>query len=348
MKKTQIKKANNLPEIDLDVLIRPTATLAMMIQLFRSTTGLDLFLVLDEENKETEITFSNTFHTPEFCQLVNQQEQGNHDCKLSHKIMTKKAIKIGSATCMLCHNGFITVHYPIKIKHSDCANIQTTCCISYQKDTMLDSNLKDISNRYDIPTEQLSQSIQDFPKVSKMMIEKIQHWLELIVTYMHERSAEHEENKNSRIYSTVEIIHTSSIEYKIRSRIAQQRPLPLWRSNKSTGLSKELITVITDFVVRNYHLDFSANVMANALGFEPSYFSKEFKKFNGEGFNAFLKRIRLNEAKMLLKSNPYLSIKQISDECGYTNPSYFTRVFVESFGIRPSQYKNKMSSNTSH
>ncbi len=343
MEKKQTPKTINLPEIDLDVLIKPTATLVMMIQLFRSTTGLDLFLVLDEEGNETEITFSNTFNFPKFCQLVNQQEQGKLDCRLSHKTMTSKAIKIGSSTCMHCHNGFVTVHYPIKIKHSACANIQTTCFMSFKKDTTLNSNLTGISYKYDISMDELSQSILDFPRVSKKMIDKIQQWLELIVTYLYEHSSDHEEEKNNPVYTTEEIIRSSSTEYKIRSSIAQTCPLPIWRSNKCTGISKSLMNKINDFILKNYHLDFSAQVMSNALGFEPSYFSKEFKKYHNEGFNDFLTRIRLNEAKLLLISNPYLSIKQVATQCGYSSPSYFANVFKKSFGLSPNLYKTQRS-----
>jgi two-component system response regulator YesN len=92
------------------------------------------------------------------------------------------------------------------------------------------------------------------------------------------------------------------------------------------------------FVNHHYHLAFSTQLVAWALGFEPSYFAKAFKRHTKESMAKHLRRVRLHRAKKLLE-NPYLSVEEIAKQTGFTDPSYFARVFRVVFGISPSQFR---------
>jgi YesN/AraC family two-component response regulator len=50
--------------------------------------------------------------------------------------------------------------------------------------------------------------------------------------------------------------------------------------------------------------------------------------------------VRLKVAKRLLRS-PYNSIKDISNQIGYYDPNYFTRVFKKHEHITPTEYRTK-------
>ena len=49
--------------------------------------------------------------------------------------------------------------------------------------------------------------------------------------------------------------------------------------------------------------------------------------------------IRLRYAKQLLMEGA-LSVAEISERCGYSNPYYFTNVFKENFGQSPTAFRN--------
>ncbi|WP_179091868.1 helix-turn-helix domain-containing protein [Paenibacillus borealis] len=49
--------------------------------------------------------------------------------------------------------------------------------------------------------------------------------------------------------------------------------------------------------------------------------------------------MRIEKACLLLKENAGLSISEISSLVGYSDHSYFTRVFRKLMGISPSQYR---------
>lgn len=79
--------------------------------------------------------------------------------------------------------------------------------------------------------------------------------------------------------------------------------------------------------------------VARQFHFNPSYLSNYFTLHNKEGFNEYLNRVRIDKACSLLKEQPGLSISEISGLVGYSDHSYFTRVFRKLMGISPSQYR---------
>jgi two-component system response regulator YesN len=66
--------------------------------------------------------------------------------------------------------------------------------------------------------------------------------------------------------------------------------------------------------------------------------SSYFTSHNKEGFSEYLNKIRVEKAADLLKQD-FASISEISGKVGYSDHSYFTKVFKKLTGISPSQYK---------
>lgn len=54
---------------------------------------------------------------------------------------------------------------------------------------------------------------------------------------------------------------------------------------------------------------------------------------------AYITDYKISRAKELLFNQPHLSIKEISDELGFNNQHYFTKVFIKSTGESPSNYR---------
>jgi AraC-like DNA-binding protein len=64
---------------------------------------------------------------------------------------------------------------------------------------------------------------------------------------------------------------------------------------------------------------------------------KGFKILYNTTINQYLRNERLNRAKILL-AEENLSIKEISEEVGYSNKSIFSKRFKEKFGVLPSTF----------
>jgi AraC-like DNA-binding protein len=67
----------------------------------------------------------------------------------------------------------------------------------------------------------------------------------------------------------------------------------------------------------------------------PFRFSREFKKTFGKTFRDYLIDYRLKEACRLLE-NPAATITDVTYAVGFNDPSYFSRVFKQRFGVTPS------------
>jgi two-component system, response regulator YesN len=92
------------------------------------------------------------------------------------------------------------------------------------------------------------------------------------------------------------------------------------------------------YIRENYHKDLNLAVVANYISLNYSYFSHMFKEFIGQNFVDYLKMVRVESAKRLLKETDF-KILEISEMVGYKNPKQFARVFRDVEGISPKEYR---------
>jgi two-component system response regulator YesN len=78
--------------------------------------------------------------------------------------------------------------------------------------------------------------------------------------------------------------------------------------------------------------------IAEAEGFNSSYFSTLFKKETGSTFSEYLRGIRMNEAKHLLKETN-TSVAVICEMVGYNDIKHFSSSFRKATGVKPSEYR---------
>ena len=70
----------------------------------------------------------------------------------------------------------------------------------------------------------------------------------------------------------------------------------------------------------------------------PVYLSTIFKESTGINYSAYLTSIRIEKAKELLKKLD-LNISQIANQVGYASTRYFSRIFEQESGMKPSEYR---------
>lgn len=100
----------------------------------------------------------------------------------------------------------------------------------------------------------------------------------------------------------------------------------------------ERIEKMLDYISRNYQEDLKLEDLAEEFNFNYHYLSSYFNQQMKEGFSDYLNRIRIEKACWLLKESS-LSIAQISGEVGYSEHSYFCRVFKKITGKTPSVWR---------
>jgi signal transduction histidine kinase/DNA-binding response OmpR family regulator/ligand-binding sensor domain-containing protein len=87
-------------------------------------------------------------------------------------------------------------------------------------------------------------------------------------------------------------------------------------------------------------IDFSVEQLCKQLFMSHSQLHRKLEALTGCSPNKFIRIIRLNKAKELLKDQEN-SIGAIALDCGYNDPGYFARVFKQENGITPQEWRIK-------
>ena len=164
------------------------------------------------------------------------------------------------------------------------------------------------------------------------------------------------------------LLHTDTSDPKIYNLIRwmweeQQADRPLsqaFQSNLLNIFMIELIRSCTDMddlpqinkqhTMINKVLDYisencatcSITDLADHFGYSATYMGDFIKRNTGQSFSDIRLKIRLNEAKTLLKSTS-MSIVEIAESIGYSNISHFYRLFRKDCNMTPIQYRAAFS-----
>ncbi|MBO7746676.1 response regulator transcription factor [Paenibacillus sp. MWE-103] len=97
---------------------------------------------------------------------------------------------------------------------------------------------------------------------------------------------------------------------------------------------------LLDYIHEHYAEPLNLTEMAKHFHFNPSYLSSYFSAHHNEGFVDYVHRVRLEKAEELLRAGE-ASISEISGLVGYSDHSYFCKVFKKHAGLSPSRYRQQ-------
>jgi AraC-like DNA-binding protein len=115
----------------------------------------------------------------------------------------------------------------------------------------------------------------------------------------------------------------------------------IWKhSNRAAKVYSEEIVKINEFLLNNLSKNLSIEEIATQVGMSPSTLRRVYKKACRTTIKSFILEERLKKAKEWLAKTDK-SISRISYDLGINEPSYFSRLYKERFGISPQDYRNK-------
>lgn len=82
--------------------------------------------------------------------------------------------------------------------------------------------------------------------------------------------------------------------------------------------------------------------LAKEAGVSDVHFRKEFKHYYGVSPISYLKQVRIENAKQLLRSG-YYTVTDVALECGFESISYFSYEFKRLTGVSPTTYLQTIS-----
>lgn len=93
------------------------------------------------------------------------------------------------------------------------------------------------------------------------------------------------------------------------------------------------------YIKANYMKDLNLKTVSDEVYVSTWHLSKLLKKETGDNFINILNRIRVENARKLLK-DPKYKIYEVAGEVGFTDVPYFTKIFKRITGLTPQEYRN--------
>ncbi|MGN0201791.1 MAG: helix-turn-helix domain-containing protein [Candidatus Cryptobacteroides sp.] len=98
---------------------------------------------------------------------------------------------------------------------------------------------------------------------------------------------------------------------------------------------------IEEWVARDGYLTpgITLNELSQQIGTNRTYLSEYVNNVCGKTFRDWISDLRIEYAKRLLVQNPQMKIQEISEKSGFLSLSHFTRIFKETEGCTPAQWR---------
>ncbi|MEO1438023.1 MAG: AraC family transcriptional regulator, partial [Bacteroidota bacterium] len=117
--------------------------------------------------------------------------------------------------------------------------------------------------------------------------------------------------------------------------------------HQKVGISGFKMKKIDAFIQGNIDQTISSKQLSELVGLSQFHFIRMFKKTTQQTPHQYINRQKMEKARDLLLRTDF-SIIQIGFETGFQNPSHFTQVFKNCFGIPPLKYRKGTRSSSAN
>ena len=148
------------------------------------------------------------------------------------------------------------------------------------------------------------------------------------------------ESERDTMLGLVSLFTSAEGSYKAQgSAILKQLLLKVIETVDENALPARMVEELDNYIRENAGDDISNTEIGAIFGYHPFYISKVLKDKKGTTLRQYIIAYRLKLAKKLLDESAK-SVNEISEECGFNDPSYFTKTFKNAFGMTPKDYRN--------
>jgi YesN/AraC family two-component response regulator len=84
--------------------------------------------------------------------------------------------------------------------------------------------------------------------------------------------------------------------------------------------------------------DFDREAFASDMSTSASTLYNKLRSITGMNVSAFIRNIRMKEAKRLAQTQPDLRVSDLAYKVGFKDPKYFSTCFKKEFGLQPSEF----------
>ena len=111
-------------------------------------------------------------------------------------------------------------------------------------------------------------------------------------------------------------------------------------SNAVSSTKASVGQLTKKFISERFTDKISVKDICEAVGYSKSTVLAAFKKEFSTTVNSYLTTLRLERSKKMLDSDN-ASINEVALSCGFSDQSYFSKVFSAAYGITPTEYRRE-------
>ncbi|HCM90645.1 MULTISPECIES: PocR ligand-binding domain-containing protein [Vagococcus] len=297
---------------------------------FTEATGLATILVDTQGN---ELTAGYGFSP--FCQLMRNNEDTRQLCQNCDMFGGRSSLKNNMTTPYICHAGLVDFSYPVTIDNQVIGYILCG-----------QTKIKNISEFQPIINEKtkwdddpfFKEAYNNMPFTTPEKIRAGSQLLTIIINYYlsdimsSHLSIKEPINIPNHIFSKKDKLAIN--EEKISLNHVESTSNDL---EKNVSERQEIIDALS-YINRHLNEVITLDEVADHVYLSGYYFSKLFKKEVGKNFVDYVNEKKINRSKILLQDSTW-SIDSIAHSLGFSQSSYFSKLFKKVTNISPREYR---------
>lgn len=265
-------------------------------------------VIVDIHGNET----SELYNFSPFCQLMRSKPEFKSLCQKCDAFGGLEASKNGNPCIYRCHAGLTDISLPI-IRNNQLLGFALFGQVEMTEDSQSPfTRIHPIVTNWE-KSQELRQARKKIKLVTTTQIQSAAALLKTIGDY-------HFDDEDPRDQITFNF-HATKKDVKTAIH------------SKNDEIRKAIA-----YIENNLTTNLTLEDVANHVYLSQFYFSRLFKKEMGISFITYLNQQRIEQAKTLLTQST-LSIKSISQNIGYSQTSYFCKIFKELVGMTPVNYR---------
>lgn len=150
----------------------------------------------------------------------------------------------------------------------------------------------------------------------------------------------------SNIHGLRPCLHTKPNVLKIKSSLEDEAIDRKGTSGLNLDEVDKMASYVQNFLLRVnevvlQHLknpSFTIEDLADAHNMSVSTLKRILKKASGMSPGKFVREVRLQQARNMLEAQQYATVLEVVYAVGFENASHFSKLYLERFGKRPSEY----------
>ncbi|WP_263079308.1 helix-turn-helix domain-containing protein [Endozoicomonas sp. Mp262] len=131
------------------------------------------------------------------------------------------------------------------------------------------------------------------------------------------------------------------VEQQFSHEIRKSYDETYFANDQVTPHRDEAIVLLQEWLQSHYQEEVTLADMERASGLKGRTLNRRFKQATNMPPVNYLKKLRLRQARELLKSTN-LNIAEITLQVGYNSPDYFSRLFLEQYQLSPTDFRKSV------